>query len=225
MGWQDVLHEANLASNNPASVPQTTKYTTTMLTSGNVRDQLQLSRSTARSPQDESPLLVLGVDGVLAPRRQPRSDDQWGDWRPVPGAQVRIPISPSMGQALAALPAERVFCSEWGTRADLLAEALGWGETKALRRELPSRWWWKLDALRAHLGARPRRPLAWVDAELSQHPEVAGWVLRAGVPSLLISPDPRTGLTASDIELLAAFCAENSYSSSEPALVVSDQYS
>ena len=209
MGWQDVLHEANLASSRPASEPHATKYTATMLTPGNVRPGASMSRNVYAGTEASQVLLVLGVDGVLAPRRKPSSALAWDDWQPVPGAQVHVPVSPAMGAALAGLDAERVFCSEWGTRATLLSEALGWGDTQALRRELPSRWWWKLDAVRAFLGARPRRPLAWVDSELSTHPEVAGWVLRAGVPSLLISPDPRVGLSASDVELLSAFCSEN----------------
>lgn len=212
MGWHDVLQEANLASNSPTRDPLTTKYTATLLTPGNVRNMGSLSRNNSRNLDVDKPLLVLAVDGVLAPRRQPRDDESWGDWQPVPGAQVHVPVSPAMGAALALLKADRVFCSEWGTRADLLSEALVWGPTTALRRELPSRWWWKLDAVRAFLGARPRRPLVWVDSELSSHPEVAGWVLRSRVPSLLISPDPRSGLTRADVELVAAFCDEHNSS-------------
>lgn len=144
----------------------------------------------------------------MAPLRQMQDTDTWGDWRPAPGAQVRVPISPAMGEALAQIPGELVFCTDWGSRSAIVAEALGWQEVPALRRELPSRWWWKLDAVRAFLGARPRRPIAWVDDELRQHPEAAAWMMRAGVPALLLSPDPRQGVTPEDVERLMAFCRD-----------------
>ena len=164
------------------------------------------------------PLLIVGVDGVLAPLRAMTHEDTWGDWRAAGGVGVRVPVSPLMGASLKNLPAKIVVCSDWGSRADILSEELGWDGVEALRRELPSRWWWKLDAVRAFLGARPRRPIAWVDDELRDHPEAAAWLMRAGVPALLLSTDPKVGITPSDVERLATFCTENS---SSPAVELS----
>jgi hypothetical protein len=143
-----------------------------------------------------------------------KPSDSWGDWSPAPGAQVRVPVSRAMGHAISQIPGELVFCSDWGSRSSVVAEALGLDDVFALRRELPSRWWWKLDAVRAFLGSRPRRPIAWVDDELRQHPEAAAWMMRAGVPALLLSPDPREGLTGEDIDRLIAFCRDCSITNS-----------
>lgn len=173
-----------------------------------VVDSARTESSTTRRDPATNPLIILDVDGVLSPLRALDSGATWGDWDTCPGAQVRVPVSPSMGRALASLPGEIVLCSDWGSRASVVSEALGWGEVPALRRELPSRWWWKLDAVRAFLGARPRRPIAWVDDELRNHPEAAAWMMRAGVPALLLSPDPREGVTPDDVERLAAFCRD-----------------
>ena len=178
-----------------------------------------VARGTSKSFESVSvPLLIVGVDGVLAPLRAMSQGDTWGDWRAAGGVGVRVPVSPLMGSSLKSLPAKIVVCSDWGSRAEILSEELGWDGVEALRRELPSRWWWKLDAVRAFLGARPRRPIAWVDDELRDHPEAAAWLMRAGVPALLLSPNPKVGITPSDVERLQTFCSENS---SSPAVEMS----
>lgn len=180
----------------------------TLPTVPRVLDSARVEPAPQRQDPSTNPLIILDVDGVLSPLRSMRRESTWGDWGTCPGAQVRVPVSEAMGRALGQLPGEIVLCSDWGTRASVVSEALGWGEVPALRRELPSRWWWKLDAVRAFLGARPRRPIAWVDDELRNHPEAAAWMMRAGVPALLLSPDPREGVTPEDVDRLMAFCRD-----------------
>lgn len=197
------------------NAPDIARYQTAGVTSLTVPRVLTSARTDSHKVDPSTvPLVIMGIDGVLAPLKAMHASDTWGDWAPAPGAQVRVPVSRSMGFAISQIPGELVFCSDWGSRSSVVAEALGLDDVFSLRRELPSRWWWKLDAVRAFLGSRPRRPIAWVDDELRQHPEAAAWMMRAGVPALLLSPDPREGLTADDIDRLNAFCRDCSHSSS-----------
>jgi hypothetical protein len=160
------------------------------------------------SDPTRGPLIVLGVDGVLSPARFPYKDS-WQDWAPLPGAQVHVPYSLSQGKAVADLPGEVVLCSSWGTRAQLFIDAYGWDATWSLRRQMPSRWWWKLEAMRMFLGSRPQRPVVWVDSALEEHPEVTNWSRRAHFDTLLISTDRRLGLQAGDVDRILEFCADH----------------
>jgi hypothetical protein len=160
------------------------------------------------------PLIVLGVDGVLSPARFP-TKDAWRDWAPLPGAQVHVPYSLAQGEAVADLPGEVVLCSSWGTRAQLFIDAYGWDATWSLRRQMPSRWWWKLEAMRMFLGSRPQRPVVWVDSALDEHPEVTNWSRRAHFDTLLISTDRRLGLQASDVDRILKFCAKHNQHTEE----------
>jgi hypothetical protein len=72
---------------------------------------------------------------------------------------------------------------------------------------MPSRWWWKLEAMRMFLGSRPQRPVIWVDSALEEHPEVTNWSRRAHFDTLLISTDRRLGLQAGDVDRILEFCA------------------
>ena len=196
------------------NAPDIARYQNTGVTSLTVPRVLTSARTDNHKVDPSTvPLIIMGIDGVVAPLKAMNLDDTWGDWAPAPGAQVRVPVSRAMGAAISQIPGELVFCSDWGSRSTVVAEALGLDGVFSLRRELPSRWWWKLDAVRAFLGSRPRRPIVWVDDELRQHPEAAAWMMRAGVPALLLSPDPREGLTREDIDRLNAFCRDCAWSS------------
>jgi len=169
-----------------------------------------------KSDPSRGPLIVLGVDGVLSPARFPFKDS-WQDWAPLPGAQVHVPYSLSQGKAVADLPGEVVLCSSWGTRAQLFIDAYGWDATWSLRRQIPSRWWWKLEAMRMFLGSRPQRPVVWVDSALVEHPEVMNWSRRAHFDTLLISTDRKVGLQDAEIDQIREFCEQHSLQVKEEA--------
>ena len=160
------------------------------------------------SNPDKGPLIVVGIDGTLAPLRLP-SDDTWGDWTLLPGAQVSVPFSLSLGSALRDLPGEVVFCSDWGTRSDLFTDAYDWRDVWSLRRQAPSRWWWKLEAVRMFLGSRPRRPVVWFDDEFYRFPEASSWAARSSFPVLLIETDPRSGIQREMVKEAEDFCKVN----------------
>lgn len=171
-----------------------------------------------KSDPSRGPLIVLGVDGVLSPARFPFKDF-WQDWAPLPGAQVHVPYSLAQGKAVTNLPGEVVLCSAWGTRAQLFIDAYGWDATWSLRRQMPSRWWWKLEAMRMFLGSRPQRPVVWVDSALVEHPEVTNWSLRAHFDTLLINTDRKVGLQEAEIGQIREFCAQHSPQIKEEAPV------
>lgn len=171
-----------------------------------------------KSDPSRGPLIVLGVDGVLSPARFP-TEDSWQDWASLPGAQVHVPYSLAQGSAIADLPGEVVLCSSWGTRAQLFIDAYGWDATWSLRRQVPSRWWWKLEAMRMFLGSRPQRPVVWIDSLLSEHPEATNWSRRAHFDTLLISTDRRAGLQAAEIERILEFCTQHTPQVEEEVLI------
>jgi hypothetical protein len=184
------------------SVPQEDPATTVVY-----NPQPRFHRPYLSNPE-KGPLIVVGIDGTLAPLRLP-TDDSWGDWAPLPGAQVSVPFSLGLGAALRDLPGEVVFCSDWGTRSDLFTDAYNWGDVWSLRRQSPSRWWWKLEAVRMFLGSRPRRPVVWFDDEFHRFPEASSWSTRSAFPVLLIETDPRSGIQPDMIKEAEAFCKAN----------------
>lgn len=160
------------------------------------------------SNPDNGPLVVVGIDGTLAPLRNPGADG-WGDWSPLPGAQVEVPFSRLLGEALSHLQGELVFCSDWGTRSSLFTDVYNWCDVWSLRRQSPSRWWWKLEAVRMFLGSRPRRPVVWFDDEFHRFPEASSWASRSSFPVLLLETDPRSGIQPDAVEEAATFCEKN----------------
>lgn len=160
------------------------------------------------SNPEKGPLIVVGIDGTLAPLRTPYAEG-WNDWSPLPGAQVEVPFSVGLGNALSGIEGEIVFCSDWGTRSSLFTDAYGWDDVWSLRRQSPSRWWWKLEAVRMFLGSRPRRPVVWFDDEFHRFPEASSWALRSSFPVLLLETDPRLGIQPDDVKEAQEFCKKH----------------
>ncbi len=94
---------------------------------------------------------------------------------------------------------ELVWCTGWEERANeylpaalglpgplphlVFAGAPGWAERH-----------WKLDAIEAHAG--PRRPLAWIDDD---HDGCREWARRRPGPTLLLTAESTTGITAEHV--------------------------
>lgn len=155
------------------------------------------------SPSTGRPVLALDVDGTVSPFSPTGS---WPDFAPTPRARLDTLLSAQMAVALAALPADRIWLTDWETSANaIIGATFGWAPLPVLTRPTqPDGGWWKLAALRAY---RPRRgvPLVWVDDQLATNPEAQAWARRLPTPSLLISPDPFTGITPAHVEQISEF--------------------
>jgi hypothetical protein len=146
---------------------------------------------------EQKPLLLVDVDGVISLFGFTPDERPAGAFLTVDG--VLHYLSAGAGDHLRRLSGgfELVWCTGWEERAnEYLPSALGlpgplhhltfhgvpgWGERH-----------WKLDAIEAHAG--PDRPLAWIDDD---HDEgCREWADQRPGPTLLLTTDPPTGITA-----------------------------
>ena len=64
--------------------------------------------------------------------------------------------------------------------------------------------WWKFDVVRRVVRAGPERRIVWLDDDLAGQDDVRAW-MRDSTTSLLVAPDPRSGLTAAQLSAVEAF--------------------
>lgn len=150
------------------------------------------------------PLLLIDVDGVISLFGFDASRPPAGRFEIVDG--IAHFLSATAGEHLDRLSRvfQPVWCTGWEEKAnEYLPRALGLagpfpflsfaGCTPAVDGH------WKLAGIDAYAG--PHRPVAWVD---DAHDErCRSWALARRAPTLLVSTDPRRGLTeAHVVELL-----------------------
>lgn len=149
------------------------------------------------------PWLILDVDGVVSPVAE---SSAWPDFRPVPGAPYWLRLSRSMGDALAALSARRLWLTTWdGAANDWVAPGLGWSPLPVIDRprspgDPPGRA--KLAGLRERLAAADRPPslVVWCEDWLARPAfRAAAERLLQGRAHRLVAPEPRTGLTPGEL--------------------------
>ena len=145
------------------------------------------------------PLLLVDVDGVIslfgfAPDERPA-----GSFLTVDG--VLHYLSAVAGDHLRRLSSryELVWCTGWEERAnEYLPHALGLpGPLHYLTFAGAPGWddrHWKLDAIEAHAGRH--RPLAWIDDD---HAGCGHWARQRPGPTLLLTAEPLTGITAQHV--------------------------
>lgn len=172
-------------------------------------------------------LLLLDVDGVLAPMGADAPSGSFDDWRrhelrakTIFGREldVSLQLSRQLAGAVAALDVDIVWASTWCTSDQantLVAPLLGWAPLpNAIAPDLRPRLSdgtdsWKLEGLHdffaqlAAAGRMPRR-VVWADDRLASrhHAELFA---RFGVSPLLVQPDPAVGLTRAVLERIAAY--------------------
>ena len=158
----------------------------------------------------EKPLLLVDIDGVISLFGFPPDERPPGSFVSVDG----IPhyLSATAGEHLRALaPAfDLVWCSGWEERAEeYLPNVLGLHTSLPYLIFAPSAdgsppRHWKLAAIDAYAG--PERPLAWIDDD---HTGCRAWADARPGPTLLVTTDPPTGITAGHVrELLDWATAE-----------------
>lgn len=173
-------------------------------------------------PRDTRPVWLLDIDGVInALARGPVH----GSWPPdawvqrviradMPGHGPMVlpiyaarPVLDFIGYVFGSGSAEVRWHSTWRTAAVTeLAPVLG---LPPIPISIAPEWtdhtlsgWWKLPAARRVLASG--RPLVWTDDDLSVYAGELG-DLGARSDTLLIGPDPYTGLSGADLDRIAAF--------------------
>lgn len=172
--------------------------------------------------QSGRPVWLLDIDGVInALSRGPVQDswpsEQWvqrvvdaeipGSGRMVLPIFAAQPVLDFVTRVVASGAAEVVWHSTWReAAATALAPALGIAAMPVSVApewpQRPARVWWKVPAARRVVESGRR--LVWTDDDISVVPDqVADLVEHAG--TLLIAPDPQTGLTAEHLHAIAGF--------------------
>lgn len=153
-------------------------------------------------------MLYLDVDGVLSPYAH--QAPTWDDWRRIDHAPYHLVLSESMATRLDRLEAEIVWLTTWEDQANhYVGSALGWDALDVVgRRRGPADRWWKLEALRRRIRRDPH-PFVWVDDELERRARmVEPWLDELGIPHLLVSPDPETGLSSAELDEIERFVSD-----------------
>ena len=155
------------------------------------------------------PLLLIDVDGVISlfgfhPRQPPP-----GKFEIVDG--IAHLLSATAGEHLKRLGGafEPVWCTGWEEKAnEYLPHALGlpgpypYLSFDGAAPQVAGHW--KLAAIDQHAGRL--RPVAWIDDAHDDH--CVRWAAERPGPTLLISTDPATGLSADHVEELLEWAAE-----------------
>jgi len=158
--------------------------------------------------------LYLDVDGVVCPfgatGRTP-----WGSaWRFANAGLLEVAYARELVDGLnnlARLPGVRcVWLTSWEDMAPhYLCPAIGlnaggWPYLAAEDGGTGSDWW-KLRAIQADLGRSGADALVWIDDQLNFEQDAQAWARILGRRVMLVSPDPRRGISAGELAAVRAF--------------------
>lgn len=158
--------------------------------------------------------LYLDVDGVICPFGATGSTDWGSAWGRSAVGLLEVSYAVELVTALndlAGRPDLRfVWLTSWERMAPeflcpavglagqdwpvLANEGLGSGDS-----------WWKLNAIQQDLETVPSERAVWIDDQLNFERAASAWAAFLGPRLLLISPDPRRGLSRSELESVRAF--------------------
>jgi HAD domain in Swiss Army Knife RNA repair proteins len=169
--------------------------------------------------------LFLDVDGVLNAfdfdaRLATFSDFEIHEVTVDQGSGFRLTLdlrlSRSMGQRVGAMSAEIVWATTWEHLADEVVAPLcgmrrGLDFLERPLNTIHKDGTWKFDVVRRSV-AEGMRPFIWIDDDIDSFHNGAEparkWADRLPIPSLLIAPDPKTGLTHGDLEAVEEFLSQ-----------------
>lgn len=154
------------------------------------------------------PIILLDVDGVLNALHPPfRAPDTWNDWQQAEIEGFTITYSPEMGRRLLALEADIHWLTTWEHMANkYISPLLGFPEFPVVEREEfdKTHTWWKSGAAELFMFSNLGRPMLWIDDDISYgevHDEL-NWCHAWDSPILTVCPDPRKGLTETQMVII-----------------------
>lgn len=160
--------------------------------------------------------LYLDVDGVLCPFGA-TGHTPWGSpWSLANVGMLEVAYAAELVAGLnrlTTLPGLRcVWLTSWEEMAPrylcpaiglagaqwtwLSAEGAGTGET-----------WWKLTALQDDIATSTPERIVWIDDQLHYESGAKAWAAFLGARIVLISPDPRRGISPAELDVVSAFAA------------------
>jgi hypothetical protein len=158
--------------------------------------------------------LYLDVDGVICPFGATGSTDWGSEWGSSAAGLLEVSYAVELVTALNELarrPDLRlVWLTSWEDMAPeflcpaigltgqhwpvLASDGLGGGDS-----------WWKLRAIQQDLETTPSDRAVWIDDQLDFERAAHDWAAFLGARLLLISPNPRRGVSRAELESLRAF--------------------
>jgi len=158
--------------------------------------------------------LYLDVDGVICPFG-PSGRSPWGSaWRQADAGLLPVAFARELVDGLNVLagdPGVRcVWLTSWeDMAADVLSPALGLNGAGwpclAAEGGGTGEGWWKLEALQADIEAHAPVRIAWVDDQLRYEEQARQWARFLGRRILMVSPDPRRGVSPAELATVSAF--------------------
>lgn len=158
--------------------------------------------------------LYLDVDGVVCPFG-PTGTSPWGSaWRYAYAGMLEVAYAAELVEALNRLSSRPGLRCVWLTSWEELAPAvlcpvtgLEGGSWPVLTADGAGSGaeWWKLEAIQADVGRSTPERIIWVDDQLAFEGRAQAWARILGRGALLVSPEPRTGLSPGELETIRAF--------------------
>jgi hypothetical protein len=158
--------------------------------------------------------LYLDVDGVVCPFG-PTGTTPWGSaWHYAYAGMLEVAYAAELVAALNRLSlwpwlrcvwltsweelAPAVLCPVTGLEGSLWPVLTAGGAGSGAE-------WWKLEAIQDDVSTNTPERIIWVDDQLAFEGRAQTWARILGRRALLVSPDPRTGLSPGDLEVIRAF--------------------
>jgi hypothetical protein len=158
--------------------------------------------------------VYLDVDGVVCPFGA-TGTTPWGSrWRLANAGVLEVAYAGHLVEGLNQLsqvPGVRfVWLTSWeDMAADYLCPAIGLAGSHwpCLTAEGGGTGdgWWKLAALQEDLAANTPDGIVWIDDQLRYEQEALAWAEFLGPRILTVSPDPRRGISAAELNAVSGF--------------------
>jgi hypothetical protein len=158
--------------------------------------------------------LYIDVDGVICPFG-PAGTTAWGtQWQRADAGLLPVAYAADLVDRLNRLSVQESVRCVWLTSWEELAPRYLCPAVKLHGASWPylsgagapgGTGWWKLQAIQDDIDATAPEAVAWADDQLAFEAEAQAWATLTGRRILLVSPDPRQGLSPAEMAQLEAF--------------------